>query len=311
MSRSLRHVPPDSIVEVTIKTTQSRRLLRPSRKLNELVLGVLGRALAHYGGVRLFAFVIMSNHMHLLLHVADAQALSRFMGFVDGNIASKVSKLHGWSDGLWKGRYTSITVLDDVALERRLRYVLSHGVKEGLVGRVEHWPGASSTPALLRGRKLYGRWIDETSRGRARRRGKKVRTEDFVTNYEVPLAPLPCWAGLSEAERRARVAELVRGVEAEGRELNRELGRKPLGAAWVRRQDPRAEPESVSYSPAPPCHTTDPELRRQFLESYREFVEAYYRAAEALRRGELDVAFPPGCFPPGLPFVPFPRAGAP
>jgi REP element-mobilizing transposase RayT len=311
MSRSLRHVQPNSVVEVTIKTTQDRLLLRPSRKLNELVLGVLGRALAHYGGVRLFAFVVMSNHMHLLLQVADAQALSRFMGFVNGNIGRKVGKLHGWSNGLWKDRFTSIEVLDDAALERRLRYLLSQGVKEGFVARVEHWPGASSTPALLRGRKLYGRWIDESARGRARRKGKKVRTDDFVTNYEVPLAPLPCWAGLSEAERRARVAELVRGVEAEGRELNRELGRKPMGAAWVRRQHPHDMPESVSSSPPPPCHTSDPELRRRYLEARREFVEAYYRAAEALRRGELDVAFPPGCFPPALPFVPFPPGCAP
>ena len=44
MSRGLRFVPEGgSLVEVTVRTAQSRFLLRPSPALNEIVLGVLGR----------------------------------------------------------------------------------------------------------------------------------------------------------------------------------------------------------------------------------------------------------------------------
>jgi hypothetical protein len=41
-----------------------------------------------------------------------------------------------------------------------------------------------------------------------------------------------------------------------------------------------------------------------FYEIYAEFVSAFRAAAEALRQGRRDVAFPAGSFPPALPFVP-------
>ncbi len=45
MSRSIRFVPEGgSLVEVTDRTVQARLLLVPSRELNEIVIGVLGRA---------------------------------------------------------------------------------------------------------------------------------------------------------------------------------------------------------------------------------------------------------------------------
>jgi hypothetical protein len=45
MARRLRFVPPEgALVEVTCRTIQSRFLLTPSAELNEIILGVLGRA---------------------------------------------------------------------------------------------------------------------------------------------------------------------------------------------------------------------------------------------------------------------------
>ncbi len=59
MPRPLRYVPPDSLVEVTCRTLQGRFLLCPSRDLNEIVLGVLGRA-AHRYRVKVCPFVYLS-----------------------------------------------------------------------------------------------------------------------------------------------------------------------------------------------------------------------------------------------------------
>ena len=47
----------------------------------------------------------------------------------------------------------------------------------------------------------------------------------------------------------------------------------------------------------------------ELREMYRDFVNAYREAAEKLKEGVLDAVFPPGCFPPGLPYVPEVRAG--
>jgi putative transposase len=83
MSRRLRFVPEGgSLVEVTCRTVQSRHLLRPSREVNEIIAGVLGRAQRLYD-IRICAFVFLSSHYHLLLDVRDAHQLSNFMRYLN------------------------------------------------------------------------------------------------------------------------------------------------------------------------------------------------------------------------------------
>ena len=60
MARSLRYVPPGSLVEVSCRTLHGRFLLRPCRDLNEIVLGILGRATRRYR-VGLCAFAYLSK----------------------------------------------------------------------------------------------------------------------------------------------------------------------------------------------------------------------------------------------------------
>ena len=79
MSRPLRFVPVQkTLVEVSTRTIQSRFLLRPSNALNEIVLGLLGRAQQIYG-VGLCGYAFASSHYHLLLLVDSAKQLSSWV----------------------------------------------------------------------------------------------------------------------------------------------------------------------------------------------------------------------------------------
>jgi hypothetical protein len=50
MGRKLRYAPEGgALFEITDRTIQGRPLFRPSRELNEVVLGILGRAQRLYG----------------------------------------------------------------------------------------------------------------------------------------------------------------------------------------------------------------------------------------------------------------------
>ena len=64
-----------TLVEVTVRTSQSRLLLRPDPAVNEIILGVLGRAQRLYP-VRCCSVVFVSNHWHALLEVDDALQLA-------------------------------------------------------------------------------------------------------------------------------------------------------------------------------------------------------------------------------------------
>ncbi|MEE8367729.1 MAG: hypothetical protein V3S30_05385 [Thermoanaerobaculia bacterium] len=62
MSRQLRFVAPGAgLFEVTTRTVQGRFLLKPSKELNTIILGVLGRVQQLYP-VEIHAFTFLSNH---------------------------------------------------------------------------------------------------------------------------------------------------------------------------------------------------------------------------------------------------------
>ena len=140
MPRPLRLILPGQMVEVTIRTQQSRLLLRPSKELNAAILAVLGRAL-HLYDVALCGFAVLSNHAHFLAVPADGQELARFMQFLNCNISKAVGRLHDWRGAVWERRYRAIPVVDEASQVARLRYVLAQGCAEGLVMRPEDWPG--------------------------------------------------------------------------------------------------------------------------------------------------------------------------
>ena len=56
---------------MTVRTSQSRLLLRPDPAVNEIILGVLGRAQRLYP-VRCCSVVFMSNHWHGVLTDPEA-----------------------------------------------------------------------------------------------------------------------------------------------------------------------------------------------------------------------------------------------
>jgi len=282
-----------------------RLLLRPSLELNGIIGGVLGRALRLYP-VRLIVHSWASNHYHLLAWVEDARALARFMGYLNSNLAREVSRLTGWSGKIWERRYQAILVSEEEAAQvERFAYVLSHGVKENLVGRLEEWPGVHAVGQLLGGEPLTGYWFDRTQEYLARRTRKKQQNDplQFATLETVELVALPCWQHLSSEAYRERVAGLVKAIEEDAAAARKRAGTEPFGREAILAQHPHTRPERIKKSPAPFVHAATKATRKFFYGLYGEFVAAYRTAAEKLRAGNLAPGFPIGCFPPPMQFV--------
>ena len=296
--RRIRYLPlettmpeggPGGLVEVTIRTIAAMLLCRPSERLNQRILGVMGRALALYP-VALHAFVFMSNHWHALLTTPDGETLARFVQHVNSNVAKAIKEETGWTGRVWQRRAANIAVLDDDAAEDRLRYVLAHGVKEGLVERSEDWPGVNCVSALLGRERLVGRWA--TKKGRKR----------VVETYFIDLAPLPGWRVLREEQRLHRVRRMLAGIQ---RDAAAARGEAPaLGRAAVLAQDPLDRPTRSKHGAAPPCHTTERHRRDAFKAGREHLCAAYAAARERRWRREHEApAFPAGCFPSPPRFV--------
>jgi len=302
--RPLRHVHRRKcLFEVTVRTIQARFLLRPSVALNEIILGVLGRA-QRLHEVEINAFCFLSGHFHLLVRVNDAKQLSDFMCYLNSNLAREVCRLADWGDKVWARRYRAIEVSDEPEAQReRLKYILSHGVKEFLVEKVLDWPGVHAARALLEDKPLEGLWFDRTQEYGARRRGEEHERTRFAAPETVTLSPLPCWEHLSPEDQKEKVAELVREIEEDAAAQRAATGKPVLGRGAVLKQHPHERPNRPKKSYAPLIHAASRKVRRELYEGYRAFVAAYREAADRLRSGDRAVVFPPGSFPPALPFV--------
>ena len=302
MPRKIRVIPSrrrGTLVEVTNRTLHGHLLIQPCPEVNDIVAGILGRAMRRYQ-MRVCALIFMSSHFHLLLDVDDARQLSRFMGYVGGNVAKEIGRRLGWKEKIWARRFQAILVSDEEEAQvGRLAYLLSHGIKEGLVSHPSDWPGLHSVDALLQGTEIVGHWYDRSKEYAARRRGKEVKSSDFATEERIALSPLPCWAHKSAGEIREAVAGLLESVVEEHTAARD--GKPVLGVEAIRAQDPMARPPQPKVSPAPAFHAHTREAFEELRNAYNAIVSAYRLAAERLEQG-LSARFPEGCFPPPLPY---------
>jgi REP element-mobilizing transposase RayT len=284
---------------ITNRTLQGRPFLTPSPLVNNLIGGVLARALKLYN-VALYAFHFASNHFHLMASVEHGAVLSDFIGYLESNIARIVGPHLDWRGPFWERRFSAEPILDDDALIGRLSYTIAQGAKDDLVSVAELWPGLTCIPELIHGHKRCFPWYDRSARCEARRRGEPVDDQTFASFETIVLAPLPCWADKSDEERAALAARVLKEANEAASEAR---GPKPvLGVKAILAQDPLSVPRHVKRSPRPLCHSSTVEGFVAFKRLYRDFVAAFREASAAFRAGMLDVEFPEGSFPPHAPF---------
>jgi hypothetical protein len=92
-------------------------------------------------------------------------------------------------------------------------------------------------------------------------------------------------------------------IEAEAQARRESQGKEPLGREAILAQEPHSKPVRSKKSPAPRFHAFRKSVRRELYEAYAWFVGAFREASEKLRSGDRTARFPPGSFPPALPFV--------
>ena len=301
---------PVALVEITIRCIMGMFLLVPRREHVRIVLGVIGRAMAELD-FDLYGYGFLSNHGSYIIAVRDEAHLAEIMEFIHSNIAREVGRKEysNWRGRFWGRRGRPIPILSDEDLIDRMRYLISNSTKENIVEHPIQWPGAHCAKALCSGKPDMGLWIDRTGLYRAKLRKGRTLVSRFETEYPVHLSQIPCWAGLSAEEYRARLVEMCDDIADEAR-LEREASgiKGVLGAKAVMRMDPHHIPETMDCSPAPLAHCKDVEGYNWFKDLFRRFCAQYRQATLALRAGLEQFGFVGG-IPHGCHFRPAPNTG--
>lgn len=99
---------------------------------NIAYLEALKNAASHYG-VDVHAYVLMTNHVHLLVTPHDRSSASRMMQHLGRNYVQRFNAIHKRTGTLWEGRFRSSIIESDGYLLTCYRYIELNPVRANLV----------------------------------------------------------------------------------------------------------------------------------------------------------------------------------
>jgi putative transposase len=107
---------------------------------------LLGR---HCGeaGVEVWAWVLMPNHVHLIVNPSDPDGLRRALAQVHRRYAGYVHARQKKTGHFWQGRFGAVA-MDEAHLAAALRYVAMNPVRARLAQRPQDWPWSSARAHL-------------------------------------------------------------------------------------------------------------------------------------------------------------------
>jgi putative transposase len=94
-------------------------------------------------GIKVYAWCLMTNHVHLLLAPSDASGLGRLMKRLSGRQTRYFNRMEQRSGTLWEGRYKSSLVQSDSYLLACCRYIELNPVRARMVAAAEDYPWSS------------------------------------------------------------------------------------------------------------------------------------------------------------------------
>jgi len=105
-------------------------------------LSLLQTGLRRYHA-ELHAYVLMTNHVHLLITPESADSISRVMQFTASSYAQYLNKNYGRTGTIWEGRHKASLIDADEYLLRCQRYIELNPVRAGMVKRPEEYRWSS------------------------------------------------------------------------------------------------------------------------------------------------------------------------
>ena len=94
-------------------------------------------------GVQVHAYVLMSNHLHLLLTPLQNDSLPKMMQAVGRAYVLYFNKRHGRSGTLWEGRYRSALIQTERYFLACMAYIDLNPVRAGMVAQAADYPWSS------------------------------------------------------------------------------------------------------------------------------------------------------------------------
>lgn len=207
-------------------------------------LVILAIALAKFGA-ECFAYCLMGNHFHLVIHTPRAN-LPRVMHHIDTVYAEYVNWRHHLTGHLFEGPYTAIVIDDTAYLRDAIAYVLRNPVEAGLATDAAQWRWSSynATKGKAPPKFLTLTWLPQIFEAATLELSRELLADLVRKEREGEYADVGHTAAEGPREFKNRVRRVIGATlyRAALPRAYRALGRPPLAElfAGVKRADRRS-----------------------------------------------------------------------
>ncbi|MGA2905528.1 MAG: transposase [Candidatus Korobacteraceae bacterium] len=115
-----------------------RALLQSERNATLLI-----EVLRSYVAARKFEvhdFVVMPDHVHLLITVHEDIAIEKAVQLIKGSFSYRLKKEFGYSGEVWQRGFSDVRVEDRESFLRHREYIAQNPIQKGLVDSPEEFP---------------------------------------------------------------------------------------------------------------------------------------------------------------------------
>jgi putative transposase len=144
MARPARNAAPEAILSnervffATTKTSETRRVLQSER--NAVLLIDVLRSNVAAGKFQLHDFVIMPDHLHLLVTLPGIMTIEKAMQLIKGGFSYRLRKECGFQGEVWQRGFSEVRVNDRHSWLQYRDYIRQNPVKAGFVDSPQLYP---------------------------------------------------------------------------------------------------------------------------------------------------------------------------
>ena len=131
MSRFKRHYYGNAVYHVIFRGNNRQNILKLRSDKQDLLNSI--RKYQERKKVKVYGFVLMDNHVHMIMEVGEDHNISKVMQAVLLSFSMKYRRKYGYVGHVWQGRFQSKPIMGGKYVLECLNYMHLNPVRAGMV----------------------------------------------------------------------------------------------------------------------------------------------------------------------------------
>ena len=141
----MRFAPQEIRTFFVTSVTDRRKAILQSHRMAGLLIDVMQQN-REKGRFLLHEFVVMPDHIHLLITPAPAISLEKAMQYIKGGFSFRAKKELGYAGSIWQDSFDNHRIRGAIDYERHRNYIHQNPVCRSLARTASEYPYSSAFP---------------------------------------------------------------------------------------------------------------------------------------------------------------------